>query len=352
MTRKMVGMLLSLCLLVTLSVPVQGRSVLDGYKEKLIQYYYHYGSLADDVIWDILRQMEDLDPAEAAVWRRLMADWAYVNSAEFASQDILPDGLPEDDSLCIVVLGYALAEDGSMQEELIDRLVVALGSALKYPNAYIALTGGQTSEVKGATEAGQMAAWLQKKGISQDRILVDKKALSTNANAENVYAMLNKSYPQVDTVAVITSDYHLSWGSALLAAVANYEAGYHGGNPIEVAAGAVCKTGKTWDTLQLQAWGIMDITGTKFDPNEAAPVLYAVERPAETQPQTEVTEAPGEKLHLPWQQDEKTTEAEEPQSEKKENLWIPIVVAAVTAAYVLTPKKPKKKREKPEWKWE
>ena len=348
MTRKIVGMVLALCLLVSLSVPVQGGTVLDGYKEKLIQYYYHYGSLAGDVIWDILRQMEELDSAEAAVWRKLMADWAYVNSTEFVHRDILPDGLPEDDSLCIVVLGYALAEDGSMQEELVDRLVVALGSALKYPNAYIAVTGGQTSEVQGATEAGQMAAWLQKKGISKDRILVDKNALNTTANAENVYAMLNQSYPQVDTVAVITSDYHLTWGSALLAAVANYESGYRGGNSIQVAAGAVCSTGKTWDTLQLQAMGIGEITGTQFDPGESAPVLYPVERPMETQPQTEDAQVPREG----YQQYSQTAQPQEISSEKREALWIPIAVAALTAVYVLTPKKTRKKRKKPEWKWE
>ena len=57
MTRKLLVLVLALCLLVSLSVPAQGRTVLDGYKEKLIQYYYHYGSIADDVIWDILRQM-------------------------------------------------------------------------------------------------------------------------------------------------------------------------------------------------------------------------------------------------------------------------------------------------------
>ena len=350
MTRKFAVLLLVLCLLVSLSLPAQGRTVLDGYKEKLIQYYYHYGMIADDVIWDILRQMEELDPAEAAIWRRLMEDWADINTPEFVTQDILPDGLPEDDSLCIVVLGYALAEDGSMQEELIDRLVVALGSAMKYPNAYIAVTGGQTSEVKGATEAGQMAAWLRNKGIAKERILVDKKALSTTANAENVYEILNKSYPQVDTVAVITSDYHLTWGSSLLAAKANYESGYRGGNAIKVATGAVCYTGKTWDTRQLQAMGISEITGIKFDPGEPAPVLYTVERPIETQSQTESTEAPAEGIHLPWQHE--PAETEEPQEEKKENLWLPIAIAAVTAVYVLMPKKPKKKREKPEWKWE
>lgn len=51
--------------------------------------------------------------------------------------DVLPDGLPDTDELCIVVLGFQLNPDGSMRDELINRLNVALRSAEKYPNAYI-----------------------------------------------------------------------------------------------------------------------------------------------------------------------------------------------------------------------
>ena len=29
--------------------------------------------------------------------------------------NVLPDGLPDDNSLCIVILGYRLEDDGSMQ---------------------------------------------------------------------------------------------------------------------------------------------------------------------------------------------------------------------------------------------
>ena len=67
--------------------------------------------------------------------------------------------------LCIVIMGYDLRDDGSMKEELIDRLVVGLSSALKYPNAYVAVTGGATSDVPGVTEAGQMAQWLMERGL-------------------------------------------------------------------------------------------------------------------------------------------------------------------------------------------
>ena len=47
--------------------------------------------------------------------------WSYANNEMILYPDVLPEGLPKDDSLCIVVLGYELAPDGSMKKELIGR---------------------------------------------------------------------------------------------------------------------------------------------------------------------------------------------------------------------------------------
>ena len=58
----------------------------------------------------------------------------------------------------MVVLGYQLNADGTMRDELLERLRVAKASAEKYPNAYIVCTGGPTAyEDKTVTEAGRMA---------------------------------------------------------------------------------------------------------------------------------------------------------------------------------------------------
>ena len=88
-----------------------------------------------------------------------MFDWSWINSDMPVYEDILPDGLAMDDSLCIVVMGFGLNEDGSIRPELEKRLTVALRSAVKYPNAWILVTGGQTGAAEGVTEAGQMAAY-------------------------------------------------------------------------------------------------------------------------------------------------------------------------------------------------
>ena len=51
-----------------------------------------------------------------------MEYWDYVNTDMNVNVDVLPDGLPNDDSLCITVLGVALNDDGTMKDELVGRL--------------------------------------------------------------------------------------------------------------------------------------------------------------------------------------------------------------------------------------
>ncbi len=351
MIRKWIGMLLAFCLCIGLAAPAGAAGTVKGYAQQLLQYYRHYQDEAEDVIWDILNHMAQVDPNQAAVWENIMDDWAWVNEEMPIGQGVLPDGLPEDDSLCIVVLGYQLSESGGMQEELVDRLVVALASAIKYPNAWIAVTGGQTSQVKGATEAGRMANWLRHKGVDPERIIVDTKALSTTANMQNVYSILNRDYPQVDSVAVVTSDYHVTWGSALFAAQSNHSFGYEAGNPIDVVGAAVCETGKTLDSMSYQVWGISEITGVAYRESDA-PELYWVDRP--TEPETTPVLQEEEAVQTtPTLEVFPAQEAqEEVPSEQKDRNWWPCLLLLAIVAYVLTPKKPRKKRKRPEWKWE
>ena len=213
-----------------------------------------------------LDALEAESPAEGALWRRIMTDWARLNEAGFEDHRVLPDDLPQDDSLCIVVFGYGLGADGSIQPELEDRLYVALNAARQYPDAYVAVTGGQTSEVAGVTEGGQMAAWLQAQGVAESRLIVEDQALSTTQNAANTYKLLTSAYPQVKTLAVVTSDYHAACAGVLLQIWSDYQSQVNGAPALNVAAGVSCAT----DTpvgdrmLSSQAWGIAQITGTAW----------------------------------------------------------------------------------------
>ena len=237
-----------------------------------------------------LDALEAESPAEGALWRRIMTDWVRLNEAGFEDHRVLPDDLPQDDSLCIVVFGYGLGADGSIRPELEDRLYVALNAARQYPDAYVAVTGGQTSEVAGVTEGGQMAVWLRAQGVAESRLIVEDQALSTTQNAANTYKLLTSAYPQVKTLAVVTSDYHVACAGVLLQIWSDYQFQVNGAPALNVVAGVSCAT----DTpvgdrmLSSQAWGIAQITGTAW------PVVSdtGTETQASTEAQAQTEEPP------------------------------------------------------------
>jgi DUF218 domain. len=126
-----------------------------------------------------------------------------VNTDLTIHENVLPDGLPNTDELCIVALGFQLNADGTMRDELIERLKVVLNSAEKYPNALIVCTGGGTAaENEASTEAGKMAEWLIANGIPEERIIIEDRSLTTAQNAIYTYDILTERYPQVSQLAL------------------------------------------------------------------------------------------------------------------------------------------------------
>ena len=358
MKKKLLSAVLALCLLLTLAMPVNASEMgeLESYGVSLIQYYLHHQEKATDVIWDITRQMKEVDRKQGAVWEKLMFDWSWINSEMIVYEDTLPEGLPQDDSLCIMTMGFGLNADGSIRPELEKRLKVALAFAGKYPNAYVLVTGGQTGAVDGITEAGQMAAWLQENGLSKSRIIQETQSLSTTANAVNCYKLLTRSYPQVDSVAVVTSDYHIAQSCAMLAAVSNYQSGYKGGKSLELVGNAVCDTGLTEDSLLTQAWGISLIMGIPFDENAKAPELYHVDIPVEvyTEPAQTEEALPVETdgaAHVPETAEE---ESEEKWATLEKKILLAAGVVALMIFWLIMPKKPKKRnrRQRPKMNWD
>ena len=157
-----------------------------------------------------------LDKESADRWTAIIKYWNDANEKEFINKDILPAGLPDDNSLCIVVLGYQLNADGTMKDELIGRLKTALDNADKYPNAYILVTGGGTASANSsATEADCMAEWLLENGIAEDKVIIENMSKTTAENALFSYAILNRDYPEVSSIAIVTSDYHIPLGCML-----------------------------------------------------------------------------------------------------------------------------------------
>lgn len=200
---------LVLALILPLSQPAAAASETDIVK-KILAYYCHYQEAAQTDISRLLEQLEEVSPSSAEAWRQILEIWRWSVEDLEVNWDVLPDGLPQDDSLCIIVMGFRLNDGGVMDPELLSRLEVALASAEKYPNAYILCTGGGTAPHNPyVTEAGQMAKWLEEQGIAPERIIVENRSISTEENAMFAYRILQKDYPQVRSIALVSSDYHL-----------------------------------------------------------------------------------------------------------------------------------------------
>ena len=187
--------------------------------EKIVVLYAAQGVSAADRIVELLGELQTLDAAAADKWAKILHLW---NNKELTvNEDVLPDGLPDTDELCLVALGFQLNPDGSMKEELIHRLETVKRSAEKYPNALIVCTGGGTArDNPSATEAGAMAKWLRENGVEAGRIVVENQSQTTAQNAIYTLELLEKNFPEVSRLAIISSDYHIETGKLLFGAQA------------------------------------------------------------------------------------------------------------------------------------
>ena len=71
---------------------------------------YTYRQLQSEGMDTVRRDLEKLkaaDPALGTAWERIMETWVYVNN-DLEINEAVPAGLPEDDSLAIVALGFQL----------------------------------------------------------------------------------------------------------------------------------------------------------------------------------------------------------------------------------------------------
>ena len=266
----------SICALLCAAVLLLAAVPLDGYAaqtedtkpyiQKMLLYCSQYQQEAATDILAQLDQIRQIDPDQGKAWERILNAWDWVNHEMEVNWDVLPDGLPQDDSLCIAVMGYNLLYGGIIRPELKGRLEATLRSAEKYPNAMIACSGGPSSGQPDITEAGVMAQWLIDHGIEESRIILEEKASSTVENAMFTYEILNRDYPQVQCVAIITSDFHVRRSSLVFEAVSIYKAAYEGGREIPVVGNAIASSNSGGsETVYFQAWGLAVLADVRFE---------------------------------------------------------------------------------------
>ena len=230
--------------------------------EEMVVDYGAYGAEAEKKTASLLKELDAADSGLGTRWNKIMRIWTSADLGKPLHYDVLPDGLPDTDELCIVVLGFQLNPDGSMKDELIHRLETALASAEKYPNAYIVCTGGGTaSENESASEAGEMAKWLLEHGVAQKRVIVEDNSITTAQNALFTYDILTSLYPFVKKLAIVSSDYHIATGELLFKAEAILRAGVPGGEKLEVISNAAWKAPSGTLSAMFQAGALIELSG-------------------------------------------------------------------------------------------
>ena len=242
---------------------------LENIVEEIAVDYGTYGSEAKERIGQLLKDLSDADEGIGSRWKEIMDLWSSDELGRPLHYDILPDGLPDTDELCIVVLGFQLNPDGTMRQELIERLTVALESAKKYPSAYIVCTGGGTaSENESASEAGEMAKWLIGQGVEKNRVIVEDNSITTAQNAIFTYDILTSLYPSVKKLAIVSSDYHIATGELLFKAESILRANAPGNEKLEVLSNAAWKAPSGSLSAMFQAGALIELFGdieTAFD---------------------------------------------------------------------------------------
>lgn len=223
---------------------------------KIINFY------SEEYRPDIIKHLEDLkveNPEYHDLWKPIIDYWDWIERDMVENIDVAPDGIENPAKHAFIVLGFALNSNGTMTDELIGRLEVAKASALKYPESYILVTGGV--EKNGWTEGRRMRDWLKEQGIAETRIIVEEKAPDTAGNATNSFKMLYEDY-DVDSVSLITSQYHLKRGSILYYAESVLKANELGVEPItflgEANAGWY-RSDKTYESLSTKASSLRSI---------------------------------------------------------------------------------------------
>ena len=253
MKSNLIALVLVFCMVITVMLPAAAgeapEALAQSQIERAVVSYAATGARDEQA----LAALASLDPALGEKWGRIMDLW----EAPVSVNDRLPDGLPEDDSLCLVALGFQLNPDGTMRDELVERLKVLLAASEQYPNAVIVCTGGGTAaDDPAATEAGRMAEWLESQGVDPARVIVEDRSLTTAQNAIYTFDLLAERSPQVKQIAIVSSDYHIATGVLLFGAEAILR-----DSEIEVVSNAAWQAPGGTLSAMFQAGALIELSG-------------------------------------------------------------------------------------------
>lgn len=260
--HKIAALAVGLCAAIILCGGAMPQSEDQIIREMVLLYGFHQEE-AMPQIEPLLDRLLVRAPSKGNQWQRIMDYWRYTNGQLPVNLYFPPEDLNGDNNLCILVLGYKLAPSGAIYPELEGRLYTALSCALLYPDAPIICTGGGTAKLyPGLTEAAQMKKWLIKNGIDENRILIEDSSFTTGQNAINTLALIEENLPDVDSLLIVSSDYHVPWASAVFQTACLMRADEKGRLPIRVVGNAADHPESHENyPFSYQAAGILEIAG-------------------------------------------------------------------------------------------
>lgn len=233
---------------------------------RLIVYYRDFQDKAATDIERTLAHLTQLNAKTGEAWGKIMNYWSYVNSDMVVNRGTVPDDLPGE-GLAIVILGFGLNDDGSMKPELVGRLQMGLQAANKYPAATVVVTGGGTAaNAPDKTEGGVMGEWLLSQGLPQERLIVEDSAKTTVGNAKNTYEILHRDHPEITSLLMVTSDYHVPRGTIIFYSQCLLSAYDEDADPLEIAGNVGFGTSTNgYESIALQATGVAQVAGVILD---------------------------------------------------------------------------------------
>jgi len=138
------------------------------------------------------------------------ANLYHPNADLSINEDEILQGLPDDNSLCIILFGNKLNDDGSMSDKFVARCKTALAMANKYPNALILVTGGHAAGWDLPAEAIVGKNWLVEHGIDENRIITEEVSWDTGSNILCSFTTSKlREHSEVTNFVVVSSDYHV-----------------------------------------------------------------------------------------------------------------------------------------------
>lgn len=151
---------------------------------------------------DSLNRLYEIDADKAKAYEEKIEFVDGMKALTFNTE--VPTDLAEKQH-AFVVLGYALSDEGEMQDTLKERLQIALEAAEEYPDSKIIVTGGVPKN--GVTEADVMYDWLVEQGIDEERIIKENMATDTIENA--LFSMDIVQEEGLKDITLITSATHM-----------------------------------------------------------------------------------------------------------------------------------------------